>query len=352
MEKLKVLGSQIGINSWDIYGDKRFFWGKTTNKIYSYNMIQKSLDVFSELSSFDLGRKNDSFLDTCIYKDKMYLSPLIDKRLCCIDLLTKEVIYYELKPYEHISKIIPYENNLFLIGASNKIRIFNIIDKKFSCIEMPNSIEPIFRREVYRENDKVYFGINCEDSIAELNLKNKSVTKIKVPIFDGNFFSTINKFKNCFWMTGQKKNIIKWCIESNSVEKIDISEYIDERETGPFIEYFSRSLVIDKYLFLAPVHSCNMLRVNLLTGETKKILSLAKDKVIWFISEFPNKQIYVSVEYICLSKVNRPVTDLVIDIEGNIIERKIIRNKNNQFIIENEYDTLCDFISDIKFPIQ
>ena len=47
MEKLKVLGSQIGINSWDIYGDKRFFWGKTTNKSYSYNMIQKSLDVFS-----------------------------------------------------------------------------------------------------------------------------------------------------------------------------------------------------------------------------------------------------------------------------------------------------------------
>lgn len=108
-------------------------------------------------------------------------------------------------------------NKIVLFQNNNKIRIYSIVDKDFTSVEIPfMSEKAILRRDISVEGDDVYFVNNLDKVVYKLNTEDNRIeaTKIDCNKDVEKGFGTIVKTGDYYWLSTQN-GIVKY----NSITK-------------------------------------------------------------------------------------------------------------------------------------
>lgn len=348
-ENIKI-NTLLEITTWNDFEGKKLFRVVNTDYIYSYNYENNSIESFMKIRD-DFNICNIYF-DSKIIGEMMYFLPYMSNKMYVCDLRTKQTSHIIIgnskdnNRFNTFKQMATLNNKVFLIGDSNVIKVVDLNDSSVNELRIPDI--PYLYRDLCRVGDKVFFPVIDQHgdrrSILEVDLFEEKTIKHSNVTTDMNI-GTLCFDGNSFWVSGNRKKIIKLNTRFEIIEEIDISDK-KAGELGVFNNYFSSAFVLGSDIIFSPLHANSALKLNTESLDLRNIFSIDENNCIWKILK-----VYDDLMYFQVSRLedNRLMSDFIINSDGKIVKKDVIRGAIPcEWLYENESMSLENYIGEIR----
>lgn len=342
----------LNIKCVDKYKNKLFILTRDGNELLSYDLETENLSYIGNIQ-----RGASFYCTSCICDGKIYYFSYFDSEICVYDINDNFLSYkninvtYNEKSFGGCSACVKYENYIYILCNDKHIPMVRLNTKTMN-IENVN-IWMDYCDEKYNKNvintsytnlcivnDSLLLTTNLSDIILEYNLKTNLYNFIELPKLNIQYY-TINFDGNVFWLTGNKKKIVKWNKELNTIseyEKLPIDlEYRSEIDSSVSKGLFYTGFSVKDYIFYAPLGANMFIVLNTKTEEVKSVKKINKKEYCFYFFNFNQEGIWAQIE-----KIGGLTTETLVFKDFKYKEKKFDLNRinyNNAIYNENVYLT-------------
>ncbi len=238
------------------------------------------------------------------------------------------------KPLHHFYKrAITYKNLIYLIGDINSETIvFNTNNMALYELDICENMIMKDRDndsfigintcgDICRIDNTLWVPLNLAGYILEINLDTKSGNCHYVGNYD-NRFSTICYDGKYFWLTGYKKEIVKWDRESGRIEIInDFPKGFDQFiRDNYWTELFTRSFFENGNIYLFPMTANMAIRINIQTNEMQPFYVWEELSSCYTVEKWNEDTFYIEWGDRDYIEINH---SMLIDVDGDIKETDV-----------------------------
>lgn len=242
------------------------------------------------------------YSDCVAFEDKVLFVPDQDAEyISVLDTSKQKFQYIENSGRCRYKKGIPYKNQIYIFGdrldGGNTLAVDmeNMAAEKI--IWKGDETKPaILFNNICLMDDKVYCPNHGSASIAVYHLPEKKAELVDLKR-DDFLILTIAGHENIFWLSGigdrPYETILIWNSEENAVVEEIKLQSVDKR--CPSKIRFSSSIIMDEYVYFAPLCYDRMIRINRENGFVESLFEIKDSEVCWSMCRLDEKRIYVSI---------------------------------------------------------
>lgn len=300
-------------------GEELYFYGRDDVGLCCLDLKSRYLEV--NLLSEETGGSIQFFKYTdCIeIEGRIYLAPYLGDKICIFNTIDRNFSFIEVGDKVLAKKIIAYNEYLYFICENNRIIKLGLTDNKLEVIAFGG------KNNLYQDaclfNDKIYYPLQENGSIAEFDLK--SETMLRKKITDRKvLYSTICIANGNLWLTGDSEFISKWNPISKEIVYFDLS--LKKDKNIPWDSLFSGSLSIGDEIYLAPLGTNSVISIDVSSGAVRSVIKIPNDAISWCIQRFDD------LLCVCLSQRDiKPYANIFFNTNGQIEEINVANDLHN-----------------------
>ena len=341
IQTVECIGNNLKKNIFRKYSlceveDTIWFHGANVNGLFSYNRRSKQTNFVTKL----LDEKLD---DRCgimgmVYADNsLYALPYLSEYLQVYHLTdeTTSRIYVGNKPLLKHAVVYEKRHCMYLFGDGLTYR-FDMKSLRTDIIDNPYKDEKngigmmVYGDEPCVVENSVFYPAVRQDCVLEFDMEKEKFLCHDLKT-GGNWYNTIIFDKKKFWLSGNQNNIVSWNKSSNEVKVF--SEFPIgfglRKENSPFL--FTRSILLEKNLFFMPWGANMLVKMDLAKDNLEKVEKFPLNVMCWFSKKWDDTHIYTEI---CNENYDVLQGSVVIDTDGNIVEKSIMEINENSVDIE------------------
>lgn len=310
MDDAKSIGGRIVLDEKKVFpqiysmaniGDKHIFKPLLSDGTYIMDEGNHRLRAVPELNK-PYSWHPYIYSDCVAFEDKVLFVPYQDAEYISVLDTSKQKFQYIENPGKcRYKKGIPYKNQIYIFGERLDGGNTLVVDMEKMTAEKVTWNGDETKPEIIINNislmdDKVYCPNYGVGSIAVYHLPEKRAELVDLKR-DDFLILTIAGHENLFWLSGigdgPCETILIWNSEENSVvEEINLQS-VDKQ--CPWNIRFSSSIIMDEYVYFAPIRYDRMIRINRRNGSVESLFEIKDSEVCWSMCRLDEKRVYVSI---------------------------------------------------------
>jgi hypothetical protein len=335
-----MIKQRIGFTNYTDFNGCLYFYERNGIGICKYDKNSKSVEV--------IWRDNNpvfyKYSDVIFYNDMLFFAPYQSEAILIYHINDSSVEEIPIDEKGLSIKIIPFDDKLIFIRQSDN---YYELDLKTSIIEkihLGDGINCTSHSDVCCVDGKLYLPTNIQGGVLEINPATKCCSLFSLSVQF--HFNTIAYADNKFLMSGNKKCLIVWDKNKNTVNTIDVSDDIMLRNEINWNGLFSTSKGLDNKVFLSPLAADSFILVDINTKQIDIITKVPNYVMSWCLTDWDKDKFFISFE----NTSGNTQKDYIINSLGQIISEDIMSIENESYSnIRNEtiWDGLKGFIENL-----
>lgn len=310
------------------YEDNVYILTRDTQSLFEYCFKTQELRLCGSVAN----KCGQVFISMALCNSKIYIAPYEADHICVYDIQKREFERIPIeKEYNHLKKnqyhiCFSHKNKVYFLGNSGVASIFldtknnqvtEITDWLYDFKKNYNNITWVTTHmNVCVVDDCFWVALKGENILLQYNMESDEyqfweVGKQKIQYtticFDGSYF----------WLTGDKKLIIRWDKENNKIKEFKnfpAGFEINDKGVG-WKELFINGCSWNKYIYYFPMNSNMLVKINRESGEMECILKIPPHSTCLMLAKIEDDKLYIEID----SCIN------------NLIEKSYVMEKNNTY---------------------
>lgn len=368
MDRQKLLLSVCDYASTDEY---MYFVPRNLLGFFEYDIGLKSIEPMKTMEKMELCEYG--YGTVCKFKEKLIFAQYYKHDFLIYDVKEFQLIKTinpslylgkDGKVFRYYIRTIIHNNCIFFLGDSDsEILVLDMDTMNFFVVETwKKAISEYMGKEqfigisTYRDicvvNESVWIPLRCSNCILEMDL-NTTRAKIHKVDTEKMIFTTICFDGGCFWLTGEKKVIVKWDPQMNSVELLNQfpEDFVNIPKRNQYWNGMFVSSSYEKdYVIFFPMTANMAIRVHATTNKIEKFYQGKESLSCYMVKKWSEDIFYVEWGKSAAS-IDK---SMLIDLNGKVLDTDIFSiewkrlylqdfDKKEEVYTENDLLSLKEF---------